>query len=109
MADLVSTTCTPFSDMGGKGPDEVSPILFSDVFEEGVHVSFVAEVLPMCPISQAYFGSLSHDPAGTLLLCSSIQTREVSLVCGRSISHDASCESGKSELNLVRNSESERL
>ena len=56
-----------------------------------------------------YSGSLSHDPAGTLLLCSRVQTREVSLVCGRSISHDASCESGKSELNLVRNSESERL
>ena len=98
----------PFTDVTGKTREECNPLCSWDSFEKRVHAKLLGEVGPMSPISQADFLSLSHDPIGGVSLSSTEKTREVTVSCSRSMGQEASCGSGKSELNLVRNAVSDR-
>ena len=99
----MSSASMPFAHVTGKSSKDVNPSCASDSGEAWVHVTLgPAEVLPMCPISEADFLSRIQDPIGCVLPRRVEQTSEVSFVCSRSSSHDLSCCKGKSELNLVR-------
>ena len=104
-ADLMSTACVPCTDVSGKAPKDVKAALrCGDICEKWVHLTDVmAEIGPMGTIAQVDFLGLSHDPVGTRFPSSKEKTSEVSFLSGRSMVHEASCERGKSELNLVRN------
>ena len=77
--------------------------------EKGVHPLDLAEMDPVGKILHPHSVSRSHDPVGTGVLRSEVNTSELSLVFRRSISHELSCVRGKSRLNLVRKASSERL
>ena len=109
-SDLMSSSCMPFTDKAGKTSQDCNLFSVFNSLEKGVQVRVVAadEVGPVSPMSNPDFLSLSNDPVGRVSLRKIVQTSELSLLCRRSKSHEAPCWRGKSELNLVRNWESER-
>ena len=100
----MASSFSPSADAMSEADEEVSSFRIRDALEKRVQfMDIVAEVGPVCPIANPDFGSLSHDPAGTVLLRSKVKTSESSAELGVSIFHKASCWRGKSVLNLVRN------
>ena len=106
---MISSACIPFTDMLGETREGFNESFVINVSEKWVHFLELGEVDPVCKISHPDSVSRSHDPVGTGLARSVVNTSELSLVFRRSISHEASCVSGKSALNLVRNASSDRL
>ena len=106
--NLISSACIPFTDVLSETDEGANSLSVFNSSEKGVHLLNVAEVDPMGPMSQPHAVSRVHDPVGTFSLRSVVNTSELSLEFRRSISHELSCVSGKSELNLVRNSASVR-
>lgn len=105
----MSSASVPFTDVTGETFKEFNCFVLRNSGEKGVQVmEVVAVVGPVSPTSQPDLLSLSHDPVGTVVPRSKVKTCELMLSLNRSISHEASCCSGKSELNLVRNPGSER-
>lgn len=97
-SDLMASSCSSFSYMSGKTREEVNSFARGELGEKRVHVKVLAPVLPMLPISQADLGSLIHDPMFCGSLRRSEKTREVSLLCRRTASHEFPCGRGKREL-----------
>ena len=90
MADLISSACVLLTHILGKACEEVKLCSFLNVFEKGVHLmEGLGEVHPVSPMSQRDCLSLSHDPLGTAVPCSKVQTSELILLVRRSISHEA--------------------
>ena len=112
-ADLMSSSRMPGSDELSETREEVNLLLSGDFSEKGVHwivgVVQSAEVNPVRPIAHVDLFSLVQDPVGTGVSRSSVNTSEETDVTGRSGSQEAFCSRGKSWLNLVRKSMSDRL
>ena len=106
---MISSSCIPFTDMLSETREGFNESCVINVSEKWVHFLELGEVDPVCKILHPDSVSRSHDPVGTGLARRVVNTSELSLVFRRSISHEASCVSGKSALNLVRNASSERL
>jgi len=91
----MSSACVPLTHILGKACEEVKLCSFLKVSEKGVHsMEGLCEVHPVSPISQPDCLSLSHDPVGTAVPCSKVQTSELILQLRRSISHEAACVRG---------------
>jgi len=105
----MSSASIPFADVTGKSLEEHNPSCCFNAGEKWVHsMEFLAEMGPVRPISQPDALSLSQDPVGSVSPRSTVKTRELMVSLRRSRSQELSCSRGKSELNLVRNSASER-
>ena len=88
----MSPACMPFTDVASECSQECKDSSLWRASEKGVQlmVEGAAEVGPVRPTSQAHAGSLSHDPVGTVSPSSTVETSELSLVLGRSSSHELS-------------------
>ena len=87
----MSSASIPFADVTGKGFQECNLFCDCSVGEKRFHIMDGAEVLPVSPISQPDFLSLSQDPVGGVSPRSNVKTRELMLSCRRSISQEAPC------------------
>ena len=89
MADLMSPSCIPFTDVAGKSLEECNSVCCLNSSEKRVHVMLgAAEMGPVRPISQPHFLSLIHDPIESVPPRKSVKTFETILVCSRSSSHE---------------------
>lgn len=108
-ANLISSSCMSMAYPRGKGADKVKLLVSGEASEVGVWVAkAVDKEGPVFPKLFPCVGSLSHDPMGCRLSCSSEITKELTLCVRWCMCQEAPWVRVKSELNLARSCESVR-